>query len=91
MLGSKPKQRKKKHQQGVNRCSSSSSWAILCCCSILAFTVVRGAGLPLGGDEEDEAAAASLDVDASWDKAREIPQTLFGVFFEVFFNSSFLS
>ncbi|XP_066334672.1 alpha-L-arabinofuranosidase 1-like isoform X1 [Miscanthus floridulus] len=81
MLGSKPKQRKKKHQQGVNRCSSSSSWAILCCCSILAFTVVRGAGLPLGGDEEDEA-AASLDVDASWAKAREIPQTLFGVFFE---------
>jgi hypothetical protein len=62
-MESKPKQRKKQQQLQVDRCSS---WAIFCCCAILAFSVVRGAaGLPLGGDEEHEAAAASLDVDAS--------------------------
>jgi hypothetical protein len=74
-MGSKPKQK----QEQVNR---RCSWAIWC---ILASTVVMSgctgaAGLPLGDDQHE---AATLDVDASWAKARHMPETLFGVFFEV--------
>jgi hypothetical protein len=85
-MGFKPKQK----QEQVNRCS----WAILCSYSILVFTVVMsgctGASvLPLG-DEHEEFEATSLDVDASWAKARHMLKTLFGVFFEVYdFISSF--
>ena len=59
--------------------SKQQAWAILCCSLVAVLLVTtttscKGAG---GLDEQE----ASLFVDSS--KSRQIPQTLFGIFFEV--------
>ena len=65
--------------QEVSMGSKQQAWATICCSLVAVFLVTttmscKGAG---GLDEQE----ASLFVDSS--KSRQIPQTLFGIFFEV--------
>jgi len=65
--------------QEVSMGSKQQAWAPICCSLVAVFLVTttmscKGAG---GLDEQE----ASLFVDSS--KSRQIPQTLFGIFFEV--------
>jgi hypothetical protein len=57
--------------------TSSCSFAIIV--SLLFLVNYKG----LTAELESSTQTAQLDVDASWKDARKIPETLFGVFFEV--------